>query len=617
MQKRTDEEVCSMMKSQYIAQSGWTWIAPSDPNSCDLGIMNPVAVDDTERRTNFYRNLVGLPSITYNRADKQISAQRGSMAMSLNDEYGHYITCAKDLCCLEDGVKALQQSNINKGSVTPQHSIDAFIQDKGANNLEVGHRSWIFYPTLAESAVGFYDVYTTQTVIGVEYNYSVKRDYIAYPPPGPVPLRLIYPRISLSAKFGVSFPDDTTGVVTCDGSVLSTNQIYLDSEKIVLEIQDMTKIDVGTRCKVSVSFSNDQIEYEFWAINCFPNYACSCYYSNSEDWCSKECSVMTYQRSLNNFCDQIESDEINILLTRYADSPGESSLPYISPATLLKKNHLIRTEDESPLYINNINENEINDERTLTKLYHLPLGFKNVYNVNLWDLELKEIKLIGDKTPKNLTIKNNLITDTKSLKEIQSFSIAKKIIIKNCEITEVEFQNDKILINGAEVIRNNFEDIEIQPTVNKFNIIISTNSMPNVNIIKENVEVSYVLNGVNWENVENKSNLKINGVPLNEEEGETTAITTQRTTTVTSQATTTITSQATTAVTSQATTSGGEQNTGGQDADEQNTPVTESVGFIIGMIVLAVVVVAAIVAAVIVVVRKKSKKLSSDDNPEL
>ena len=57
------------------------------PSTCDVGTMNPETVDDTEGRTNFYRNFVGLPSLTYERAEKQLITQRSSMAMSLNEEF--------------------------------------------------------------------------------------------------------------------------------------------------------------------------------------------------------------------------------------------------------------------------------------------------------------------------------------------------------------------------------------------------------------------------------------------------------------------------------------------------------------------------------------------------
>ncbi|KAH0795955.1 CAP domain-containing protein [Histomonas meleagridis] len=504
-----------MMKNQYIAQSGWSWIAPNNPNSCDVGTMNSEAVDDAERRTNFYRNFVGLPSLTYERDTKQLATQRGSMAMSLNGEFGHNIKCKKNLCCLDDGISALSSSNIHTGGVTPQYAIDSFIRDDGSNNLQVGHRTWILTASLLESAIGVYDKYVTQMVIGVKTNYSQTQDYIAYPPPGPVPLRLIYPRISLVTRERIL---GSTGTITCNGEVIDTSVAYKSSTKMVLEIENMSKINIGTRCRVSISTSssNDNIEYEFRAIDCFPNYVCSSYYANEDTWCSREYNKITSNHNLNSYYKMVDGNEITIHLARYS-----SRTATISPSTFLLKNHIIQTEDESPLYISNTRVNEIGNNQTNTKLRNIYLGFGGTSAVNLYDLEMYRIRFTGTNEPKNLTV-NNVITDSQSLKATQNFLYAKKISIQNSVVKQINIKDDRIVVNEAEIIIDNFDEIEIHTNEYNFTIVVETKSLPKVHILYEDdINVTYETPNGSWDDVKNKENLVIGKEEDDEDGGDT------------------------------------------------------------------------------------------------
>ncbi|KAH0787682.1 hypothetical protein GPJ56_008415 [Histomonas meleagridis] len=546
LQNREQEEVCLMMKNQYIANSGWSWIAPSDTDTCALGTMNPETVDDAESRTNFYRNLVGLPSITYDRGEYQTTAQKGSMVMALNNEFSHEVKCKENMCCDQDAIKILEDSNLNKGAIAAHLAIDYFVQDDGETNKDVGHRNWLFFPYLSKSAFGVYETYVTQVVYGLGFNYSNSQDYVAYPPPGPVPVRLIHSRISLVPKFMNNFPTDVTGTVTCNEEIISKEVVYRSEELIVIEI-DTTKINVGTRCKVSISSNewqpSEYIEYEFWAVDCFPNYVCSSYYEQADYICSKEYSIVSSDNRLDNFYDTVTEDEINIILSSYPTT-DTTRTPNIDPWILLQKNHLIKSEDGSPLWFRNTYESEIwEDEHTTTKLQNVYIGFQNNKNINLWNLEMKGLNLIGSKTPRKLTA-NEIITDTNSLQVTQNFLYGNSISIQNCEINQIEVKEDKVNVNGADVILNNFGNIEIKVTSETLTITLATDNMPKLKITSDS-QINVQYDGtVQWENVQNKQNLVINGVPAGPDES-------QQETTETSETTVETSEQSTTEVTSE------------------------------------------------------------------
>ena len=72
--------------------------------------------------------------------------------------------------------------------------------------------------------------------------------------------------------------------VTCDGEV-----VELSTSNIVMEVQDTTKISIGSKCTVNVILdSSNTIEYSFWEVDRSPNYVCASMYSNYGTWCSRE-----------------------------------------------------------------------------------------------------------------------------------------------------------------------------------------------------------------------------------------------------------------------------------------------------------------------------------------
>jgi len=155
IQDRTD--VLAFYHEVYRASEGYeTRIAwTGDVASCLAGDISEVFRDDTRRRINYYRALVGLPAnITFNPV-KSAKAQAAALIYAANQGLSHFpIRDFPQWSCLSaDGDDAGQHGNIALGTFGPG-SVDAYIRDNGGNNAAVGHRRWLLYPPAVEMGSG-------------------------------------------------------------------------------------------------------------------------------------------------------------------------------------------------------------------------------------------------------------------------------------------------------------------------------------------------------------------------------------------------------------------------------------------------------------------------------
>ncbi|KAH0792405.1 CAP domain-containing protein [Histomonas meleagridis] len=609
LQSRTDDEVCSMMENQYIAHSSWAWIAPSNAGSCDVGTMNPEAVDDTERRLNFYRNFVGLRSLTFERDTIQLKAQKAAMIMSVNNQFGHQISCTT--CCDEEPIEYLAQSNIHMGSIVPQTAIDFFIRESEYNNYDVGHRAGIFRARYIQSALGFYDKYTVQYVTGAATNNSYSEPYIAYPPPGPVPLRLLSSRFSLHTSNYDSKLDTATASVTCDGAALSSSICYQSSYLIVIQISDITKIKEGSTVKVTVTSPTETIEWEFHMIDCFPNYVCASADSDPDQYCPAEYGKIHTTANLNNVYNQVTGDTVNIGLVRMNSN---TQIAQIAPSSLRTKNHVIKSEDESILYFYNGAEEPVGDSTTTTKFINIYLGFMGTATVNLYNVEMSGVTY-RERRDGNLHVANQLTTDVQSLRGLQTRVTGKSIKLQDESINEIEIVDDGIIVGDAKILNSNFEQKEIHIDGTNIQIKVSTENIPQIDITSDN-SINVICtsqNGNECKEINGIDNIKVNGVQYSQITPQTNSNTQVPHTATTQPTEGGRTNQPTVTVTATENPTGGEQTGGGDDAGEGDG--SNNGGMIAG-IVIAIVVVAAVVVAVVILHKKGiifAKKESSSD----
>lgn len=173
-----------------IHDPGWT----GNIATCDAGSVPQTTHDLVTKRLNYFRELVGLNTITLDESqfDKY---QHTALLMKANNQVSHYPpeTWA---CWTEDSADGASDSNL-----TSSHSTDAitsFIEDRGQNNKAVGHRRWILHSSKTKFSYGTTNSTMSLAVKGVANGNTQIPTFIAYPPNGYVPRQLVFSRWSFS-----------------------------------------------------------------------------------------------------------------------------------------------------------------------------------------------------------------------------------------------------------------------------------------------------------------------------------------------------------------------------------------------------------------------------------
>ncbi len=187
----TQIDVCSQYKtSGTLPASYFTKTAAT----CDPGMLTTAGMASALSRVNFFRWLVGLPLQTTD-LTQNAAAQRCALVTASNPVNGSTVhnPPASYTCYTSDGATSAGVSNI---AYSPVHFIDAmelWIADI-SNTSDLGNRREIFRRTLNPIGIGLYQGGTLGSAACLQRttNNGVGDfpDFVAYPPPGFVPLSL-------------------------------------------------------------------------------------------------------------------------------------------------------------------------------------------------------------------------------------------------------------------------------------------------------------------------------------------------------------------------------------------------------------------------------------------
>ncbi len=209
---------CDRWRDQYPERSAWVWRAGA--TQCDVGEIDPVAIDDAVRRVNLYRSLVGLPGIVGN-AEFSRKAQHCAVLMAAMRTLDH-APPPTATCYTPEAAEAAGSSNLAMGTGSPAQAVDLFIEDGGVRSL--GHRRWILYPRYSQGGFGHAHGYQCQWVFGWGVDPGV--GFVAYPGPGEFPIQALRGAWSLSAE--ASFDGATVEVTrVADGVAVPVSGTWL------------------------------------------------------------------------------------------------------------------------------------------------------------------------------------------------------------------------------------------------------------------------------------------------------------------------------------------------------------------------------------------------------
>ncbi len=181
----------------------WT----GDHDRCSPGSSADGLRQQTISRINFYRSMAGVEADVVLSHEQSMEAQHAALMMSAEGRLTH--TPGEDFACFDEtGQRAAANSNLYLGRTGPS-AIDGYVEDPGDRNRDVGHRLTVLHPPTDTMGVGhvagsnghypsnalwvfdehvFDDTAPTREPSG----------FVAWPPRGFLPERLVYPRWSFA-----------------------------------------------------------------------------------------------------------------------------------------------------------------------------------------------------------------------------------------------------------------------------------------------------------------------------------------------------------------------------------------------------------------------------------
>ena len=186
----TQVDICSKYTTSGTVPASFFTKAAA---TCDPGMFTTNGLANALARVNFFRWLVGLPAVTTDNT-QNASAQKCALVTASNPANASaHNPPPSSTCYTADGATSAGVSNI---AYAPQHYIDAmelWIADT-SNATNLGNRREVFRRTLDPVGLGFYSGGTLGSAACLQRTTTNGTgdtpEFIAYPPPGIVPLPL-------------------------------------------------------------------------------------------------------------------------------------------------------------------------------------------------------------------------------------------------------------------------------------------------------------------------------------------------------------------------------------------------------------------------------------------
>lgn len=212
------DQVLQDYKNIYLASNSYTSAWSGNTASCTPGTVSDDFQNKTIQRINYFRNIVGLPSIEGFNAAKNTKCQQGALMCQTNKELNHKPPSTWT-CYTADGYQATSHSNLAMGATGPG-AVTLYINDFGSGNAACGHRRWILYPRMkimGHGSTSGYDCLMTLSETGSDYSsYPANMpEFISWPPKNYVPAPLVFGRWSFSIP---SANFNSTTVTMTDGA---------------------------------------------------------------------------------------------------------------------------------------------------------------------------------------------------------------------------------------------------------------------------------------------------------------------------------------------------------------------------------------------------------------
>ncbi len=203
--------------------------------NCIPGALSAARLAALEKQVNYFRQMAGVPPITFDPV-MNARAQAAALIMAAQGNLSH-APPTDWKCYSEEGAVGASKSNLGISYGYDTHfTVMNFMEDRGDNNLAVGHREWLLAPPTTHMGGGEikgpeWDAYAIY-VVDPDASYyglwpATREEFVAWPPPGYVPRTVAY------ARWSFFLPDADFAVATVEmhlnGSPVSVIVIYKET----------------------------------------------------------------------------------------------------------------------------------------------------------------------------------------------------------------------------------------------------------------------------------------------------------------------------------------------------------------------------------------------------
>ena len=281
LENRNPDSVCQEYQTNYLWTRPKSCYTPGE--GCTYGTHNREDMEMTTKRVNFFRKITGLSQIPLSTNEEYLNwVNQASLVMDKNNIFSHDLTEKVAPKCWTEAAKlGAANSNIfaSGGAACSAESITAYMDDSAVPDL--GHRRWVINPSLTQVVPGLAERHSALLIMQyVDNGTNENKNFLAYPPPGPIPHDLIFKHWSFSQNYSgiwsdehTKMPEDTKVHIKCNDTVQSITPLYYPSNPAMypgaVEFQPGIA-PAGTYCKVILSSASLDIEWRYTvlSINC-------------------------------------------------------------------------------------------------------------------------------------------------------------------------------------------------------------------------------------------------------------------------------------------------------------------------------------------------------------
>lgn len=194
----------------YMVPHNWTGSA----KKCIVGREGEASINATLEAVNGFRKMAGVRPVVFTR-ERNREALAAALMMNAQGTLDHYPT-PDWRCYSEEGANGASSSNLAIGT-SGVGAMVLYMADFGVPSL--GHRHWLLNPAAEEMGTGSTGFVNALSVIGQRGWSSVPTDsVVAWPPPGWVPKRWVFPDWSIQlGNSRTEFSGTPSIKVTMDG----------------------------------------------------------------------------------------------------------------------------------------------------------------------------------------------------------------------------------------------------------------------------------------------------------------------------------------------------------------------------------------------------------------